>query len=601
MTAMVNARLKIGDGFFNKRMILSTYMEKSNREIFRFQWRILILLLTWGVGSLISPAPAEARRKHRPARKSYPAIRDIIITPKNVFDPNVPGEGHWPYTWANVIHFTTHQDVVRRELLVKPGEPADQEKLDESERILRSLPFIKEATIKTVPTNDGRVDVVVETQDGWTTQPQIDFATAGEKNHFAAGLLEENLLGYGKSVSYFYSDNDLTGISHQYGYSDPQLFGTRAQLTSLFDDTETGNEQHLTLANPFYSLATPYAAGSSWNHILGDQKVFQGGIQTNDYTLDHNDADTYIGARINKDPLSVHRLALHYQYYSDYYTNSPTTTPGTLPDNKTISNPGVAWNWIQSNYIKETFADRAERVEDTNLGHQTGASVGYAARIFGSTDDTIPFSASDQFGFGTEGDHFTLISYGLVGRLSSYAPRQVGGRLDNNLYFANANYYAHLPTEFPFTGVVHYESGYLQNPDSQNQLQLGGDTGLRGFKSNSFTGNKSMLLNIEGRAYYPHEILHLAYVGGTCFVDAGQVQPEGLPYTAKDVHVDVGLGFRIGLTRSTAGSVYRLDVAYAIGPIQQGNRFVVSIATGQGFHRAANTFGNIPGLPISQD
>jgi hemolysin activation/secretion protein len=144
------------------------------------------------------------------------------------------------------------------------------------------------------------------------------------------------------------------------------------------------------------------------------------------------------------------------------------------------------------------------------------------------------------------------------------------------------------------------ESAYVRQMDRENQLELGGDTGLRGFKATSFTGNKSVLVNVEGRAYYPHEVLHLAYIGGAMFVDAGQVQPPNQSFTTKDARASVGVGLRIALTRSTEGGVYRFDVAYALGPVND-DRIVFSISSGQGFNRNANTFAKFPGLPISKD
>src|ERR1700675_4039070 len=103
-------------------MILSSSMNQCNRESFPLQWRIVLISLAVGTALFSLSHTAEAKKSRR-AAKTYPIIRNILIIPKNVFDPNVPGEGHWPYTWANGIHFTTHPQVVRRELLFKPGDP----------------------------------------------------------------------------------------------------------------------------------------------------------------------------------------------------------------------------------------------------------------------------------------------------------------------------------------------------------------------------------------------------------------------------------------------------------------------------------------------
>src|SRR5205823_5558464 len=96
----------------------------------------------------------------------------------------------------------------------------------------------------------------------------------------------------------------------------------------------------------------------------------------------------------------------------------------------------------------------------------------------------------------------------------------------------------------------------------------------------AFTGNKSLLMNLENRFFYPYEILHLAYVGGAMFVDAGEAQPQDKGFTGRDVHADVGIGLRFALTRSTEGTVYRIDLAYALGPIQQDKRWILSISSG---------------------
>src|ERR1700688_2430939 len=102
---------------------------------------------------------AEAARKRRP-RKAL-RIRSISVEVKNVFDPSVPGEQYWPYRVADAVHIRTRSSVILNQLLVKPGDEADQQLLDESERNLRALPFVKDAKIVEVPAPNGQVDLIV--------------------------------------------------------------------------------------------------------------------------------------------------------------------------------------------------------------------------------------------------------------------------------------------------------------------------------------------------------------------------------------------------------------------------------------------------------
>ncbi len=547
-----------------------------------------------GVLILLGPIPEAHARKRKPQK--VVRIRSINVEVKNIFDPSVRGENYWPYRVANAVHIRTRPSVILKQLLVRPGDVVNPTLLEESERNLRALPFVKDAKIVQVPTPNGDVDLLVHTQDTWTTQPQLNFGSEGGQNHSSAGIQEENVLGYGKSLDYFYRKNP-EGISNEFGYGDPQILNTRLQLNSAFLDTPTGNEEHVNIAQPFYSLETRAASGLAVDRVLGLQKVYENGNQTTAYNQDHLNVDGFAGLRLNDDAINVHRTQLRYHYIQDTYRNDAATTPGTLPKRKALSGPLLKWSLQQSDFIKETFVDRAERIEDVNLGHQTSFEGGYSDRWLGATESALPFTALDQFGFGGDGPWFGLVSYGASGRYNLYASDQLGGRLVNSLYFANLTYYRHLLPEFPLTGVLHFEAAHLQNGDTTNLLSLGGNTGLRGFKVNAFTGNKTGLFNAETRFFYPYEVLHLAFLGGAAFFDAGEAQPQGNAFRSQDIHADVGAGLRIGLTRSTEGSVVRIDLAYAIGPIQQDNRWILSISTGQGFKRASNSYAKFADVP----
>ena len=433
------------------------------------------------------------------------------------------------------------------------------------------------------------MDLFVRTQDSWTTQPQFNVASEGGQSTFAAGFEEINLLGYGKDVSYFYKKT-VDGISHIFGYNDPQFLNTRLRLSSAFQDTPSGNAQDVKLEQPFYSFTTRSAASITIDHLNTLVKDFQNGQQISQYDQEHLNLVPAIGRWLNSDPLNVLRAQLSYRYSEDVYRAQDVTLPGTLPSTKALSGPVASASFVQSEFIKDTFVDRTGRVEDINLGHQANTGMGWVSRQFGATENSLPISAYHSFGFGGNGTWFGLVSYGMTSRYTLYADGQTGGRLFNTLYFTNFNYYHHFDVDFPMVGVAHAESAYLQHPDVSNVLALGGDSGLRGFKTNSFTGNKSLLVNLENRFYFPQEFLHLTYMGGAVFIDAGEVQPQGLGFTAKDFHVNLGAGMRFGLSRSADGTVFRVDLAYAVGPIQQDNRWILSISSSQGFAHEGNTY-----------
>ena len=223
----------------------------------------------------ISPATVEAKKKKRHQLLKTVQIHTIYVESTNIFDPTVPGENIWLFRAANFLHIETKDSVIRRELLVKPGENVTQGKIEEAERDLRALPFIKEATIIQKQTPDGAVDLFVKTQDSWTTQPQINFSSEGGQTSSSVGFEELNLLGYGKDLSYFYKKN-IDGISHNVGYNDPQFLNTRLQLMSDFQITPSGNGEDFNLTRPFYSYATRAAAGVPFSPFHRPSKSVSG-------------------------------------------------------------------------------------------------------------------------------------------------------------------------------------------------------------------------------------------------------------------------------------------------------------------------------------
>jgi hemolysin activation/secretion protein len=101
-----------------------------------------------------------------------------------------------------------------------------------------------------------------------------------------------------------------------------------------------------------------------------------------------------------------------------------------------------------------------------------------------------------------------------------------------------------------------------EQPDLDHQLLLGGDNGLRGYPLRYQSGTASVLLTAEERIYtdwYPFRLFH---IGAAAFADAGRTWgrdvagEEPLGWLS-----DVGLGLRIGNSRSGLGNVLHIDVA----------------------------------------
>jgi hemolysin activation/secretion protein len=142
-------------------------------------------------------------------------------------------------------------------------------------------------------------------------------------------------------------------------------------------------------------------------------------------------------------------------------------------------------------------------------------------------------------------------------------------------------YHRDLPLQ---TVVVHTRADWGHRLDPDNQIILGGDSGLRAYKTNQFVGNRSWVMNIEDRFFFVDEFVNLFSIGAAAFYDVGGAWSQGQTLSLSDLHNSVGVGLRFGLTKSSNEVIVRIDVSYRMEKVAtDDNKFVVTFGTGQAF------------------
>src|SRR3989449_11773585 len=134
-------------------------------------------------------------------------IDSIIIDNRNVFDRE-DAAPDWVAHLANRLHVRTRQGVIRRRLLLNRGDPFDRARMEESERSLRTLGVFRSVRVDTVRAEPGgKLALRAVTSDGWSTQPQASFTSAGGDNTWDVGFTERNFLGTATELSLLYGRN----------------------------------------------------------------------------------------------------------------------------------------------------------------------------------------------------------------------------------------------------------------------------------------------------------------------------------------------------------------------------------------------------------
>jgi len=548
-----------------------------------------IPLLAAALLAVASPTrAAKQEAPPEPARPAYPIIATIRIDRDDVFDLENPDENHLPYVWANKLHIETHEEIIRRELLFTEGDPADPDVLYESERNLRRLNFLHDNTrIQTLPRDDGRVDVVVHTRDLWTTKPSVSIKSQGNETTGRVSFTEENLFGYGKRLGVSFRrdlDRDSGGIE----YSDPRLLGSRWTLGASYFDRSDGMLYSFQAFRPFFSVQTVQSGGGGGTHFSQVTTLQIDGNDAPGFRQKHSDLLTQYGRALSTGYKAVRRLVYRFRLEDDTFDTAPGEPPLStlpplggadyvaLPDDRNFRILELEYQSTQVRFERVSHLDKFDRYQDIDLGNDWAVSLGVSPEFLGDDHNHVFFGGRYGRWFNFSAVTHTRLEMFSMGRvLAGTGQNLVGG-------FDFRHYYVGLPRQ---TLVFHADHSWGHNLDGDKQFVLGGESGLRGYDSRRFDGNKRLLLNVEDRVYLVFDWLNLLSVAFSPFADAGYVWRAGQGEDLGDIVGDVGIGFRFDVTRGSSGTVLRLDYAYPVNGVGQEDnpRGVFSFTAGQAF------------------
>ena len=518
------------------------------------------------------------------AQSEPPRIHSIIIENRPLFAANerlelpLLGDLTSIFDVANVLHIDTKEEVIRREMLVREGDPADPRLLEESERNLRAQPWVRQVRVFTEPAPDGQVDVIVRTQDTWTTQPRADFASGGGTTRTAFGLVENNVLGYGKRARLLYRSG-IDRTSWLFGYEDPRVLGSRWAATGSYQDTSDGRVAEGSLQYPFFSLETPWAGGGTMSSRREENRVFDHfGEETASFRRKQETLGTRFGHRLGSDPDVVWRMGVFYRRNEETFSDlSAGADPTLLPVAQRVSEPGIFVHREVVDFVRERHLNLFDRIEDLNLGNVFDAQFGYSWRELDALVDEPILTAGDRQGFDF-GPGRKLLLYALV------TGRQHDGDVQNAVLEVEAIAYHRLGLPYDNTLVPHVKLDLARNLDRDTQLILGNFNGLRGFDTRQFVGEKRFVFNLEDRCFFVNDLFHLVSLGAVVFFDSGYVWEQNQGVDFRRLATSGGIGLRIDAPRGSGEALFRLDLAVPITDGGSGQRGIgVSLSSGQGF------------------
>ena len=486
-------------------------------------------------------------------------IGKVVIRSDNVFDLDNPLEDKLLYRWANALHVVPRPTVTRPQLLFTEGDRYSKRITEESERLLRQNAYLNDVTIEPVTYENGIVDLSVHTKDVWTLTPNISAGRAGGENNLGIGVRENNLFGTGVLLGVKVKrnvDRDTATLD----YSDRNFLGSRYRLTTRIGENSDGYDRRLLYAKPFFALDSRSSGGFSLQSEERIDPLYERGeiISNFNHKLQHHEA--FGGWSRGLQNGWAHRYFAGLVYDEHLFAETPDTIEPDLlvPPDREFLYPFFGFEVIQDRFEEGVNFDQIGRVEDRFLGTRFAFRLGYSSSSAGSNQSAWHYSS----GFSNALINNKRNSLVLGGNLNG---RYAEGEAQNALLSLGARYHRRLTEQQLLYVSLTGATGH--NLDLDNQLLLGGDTGLRGYPLRYQGGDSKVLLTLEHRLFtkwYPFQLFN---VGGAIFFDAGRTwgeNPVGGDNPNLGVLKDVGFGLRLGSSRSIDGRILHIDLAFPL-------------------------------------
>ena len=512
---------------------------------------LLTVLMAWAL-PLQAAIPAKPWNDLEAQKVS---IGKIEVEIGDVFDLSKPDENIWLGRVANHLHASTREAVIRRVLLFAEGDPVRERRIYETERLLRALPFVKNARIDPVLQPDGSVVALVRVRDAWTTQVNAGYQQVGGQRSQFFEVDEKNFLGMGKNVGFDYSkDHERTtwGLS----YEDPQLLGSRWTLGAHSQYLSDGVVRSFHLERPFFALDTPWSTGVAMSQSRSSLSLYDQGVRIfkapfiqNEVRLTGAMALHVAGNRIWRGGLLLKRQDTHYGLITQ--TGPLGSLPPPTLSNRRLRGPALTLSTQKDAF--ESFEDLQgmDVPEDYNLAWTGDLELGTYSRSWGSSIAAPFFRLQAGRGWSSSSEDLTLLTVSWDGR------RPASGLEDSQAAFSLVHYQK-LTSHQVLAALAAVD--VARRPDPERWYYLGGDQGLRGYPNQVHPGDARWIVSLDYRLLTEQRWWGIVRLGYSAFVDLGSIrQIDGRGWSR--TYSDIGVGLRLGNLKSSVGRVILVSVA----------------------------------------
>jgi hypothetical protein len=470
-----------------------------------------------------------------PAALRAQTIDTVIVWNRNIFDTEDDAPGFIPRV-ANALHIRTRPSVIRRTLLLGPGDPYDSARVAESERALRSLNVFRLVRVDTVRLGPGGpLALRAVTADGWSSKPQASFSSAGGDETWEVAFVEGNFLGTASQLAVAYGRTpdrrrlDLV-------YVNPHFLWRRTALYARAGDFSDGRRSYWQFGVPFYQTAARWALETYGESA--DERVLVFRDDTLASSPQRRALRAGIAGGVAAHATSRDRVRLLF--------GAEWRREDFAPETTTVFPRSV---FVTGRAGIEVGHSRFRVLEHVNAyGRREDIDLSQVLRVGAVVESGV--------GFEARGQASAVWRRGFVVLRGEASGLEDSTRVRGGVTIVSQS----LPAQ---TLIAHAEGGALHRPKPGAEFDLWNEQrGPRLFGAHAFTGTRMLWLALEDRILVADDVWGLMAFGLAPFVDYGGAWYDDEPARLEG---DVGVALRFGPTRSVRGEAAEIAVGYRFG------------------------------------
>jgi hypothetical protein len=478
-------------------------------------------------------------------------IGDTMISSRNFF-----------VRTGNKLHIKTQPITIRNILVIQRNQPFDSLLVKESERLVRSQPFVRDVSfyVRTVSEDSDSVDIFIRELDTWSIIPVV----ALSPSRVMIRLTERNFLGFGhefKNAYTWHPDSGDDAFSTKYYV--PNISNTYINTTLIYGTDEFRNfTKSLAVDRPFFSPFARWAGGVAFR-----QEFRTDSIQTTESLIilqrfKFNAQDYWAGHAFrifkgNTEKGRTTNLISAARFLRIRYLEKPAELIDSLNvfsnDDFYLGSLGIS----ERRYVQDKYIFQFGITEDVPIGKVYSLTAGYLNK--------------NGYGRMYFGGRISLGHYFPWGYLTSnfeYGSFFYESKAERGILTAGVNYFTGLfeIRKWKFRQFAKTQVYIGLKRHAYESLTLNDGVGIDGFNSLTLTGTSRLLFRLQTQSYAPWNFIGFRF-GPYLVSSLGMVGDAGTGFKNSTVYSQIGLGV---LIKNDYLIVNTFEISIAFYPIIPG-------------------------------